>query len=178
MEFLFSCSIRYLTRSLRSLVRYRVEHSKRNSISPRAHVLLSIYFHLSKGCHSLFQSCLLQHTRRELSPTTQCKYSQIILMRTVKLPYKIFLYPDFVDVCYPRWPATGYNIFAEIHFHWLNFDKSTRKLFFSNWLPSGAQQQDENIIRTPFLFSPSWISCVFINPARGIRAQSTRAMKL
>ena len=43
MEFLFSCSIRHLTRSLRSLVRYRVEHSKRNSISPRAHVLLSIY---------------------------------------------------------------------------------------------------------------------------------------
>ena len=43
MEFLFSCSIRYLTRSLRSLVRYRVEHSKGNSISPRAHVLLSIY---------------------------------------------------------------------------------------------------------------------------------------
>ena len=35
--------IRYLTRSLRSLVRYRCEHSKINSISPRAHVLYSIY---------------------------------------------------------------------------------------------------------------------------------------
>ena len=35
--------IRYLTRSLRSLVRYRCEHSKINSISPRAHVLFSIY---------------------------------------------------------------------------------------------------------------------------------------
>ena len=34
---------RYLTRSLRSLVRYRVEHSKINLISPRAHVLFSIY---------------------------------------------------------------------------------------------------------------------------------------
>ena len=34
--------IRYLTRSLRSLVRYRCEHSKINSISPRAHVLFSI----------------------------------------------------------------------------------------------------------------------------------------
>ena len=34
---------RYLTRSLRSLVRYRVEHSKINFISPRAHVLFSIY---------------------------------------------------------------------------------------------------------------------------------------
>jgi len=36
--------IRYLTRSLRSLVRYRCERSKRNSISPRVHVLFSIYF--------------------------------------------------------------------------------------------------------------------------------------
>ena len=36
--------IRYLTRSLRSLVRYRCEHSKINSISPRAHVLFSIYY--------------------------------------------------------------------------------------------------------------------------------------
>ena len=33
---------RYLTRSLRSLVRYRCEHSKINSISPRVHVLFSI----------------------------------------------------------------------------------------------------------------------------------------
>ena len=32
--------IRYLTRSLRSLVRYRCEHSKINSISPPAHVSL------------------------------------------------------------------------------------------------------------------------------------------
>ena len=34
--------IRYLTRSLRSLIRYQCEHSKINSISPRAHVLFSI----------------------------------------------------------------------------------------------------------------------------------------
>ena len=38
--------IRYLTRSLRSLVRYRCEHSKINSISPRDHVLFSIYVSL------------------------------------------------------------------------------------------------------------------------------------
>ena len=36
MEFLFSCLARHLTRSLRSLLRYRVKHSKRNSISTRA----------------------------------------------------------------------------------------------------------------------------------------------
>ena len=32
-----------LTRLLRSLVRYRFEHSQINFISPRAHVLFSIY---------------------------------------------------------------------------------------------------------------------------------------
>ena len=44
MEFLFSCSTRYLTRSLRSHVRYRAEHERRNSIFTRAHVLFSISF--------------------------------------------------------------------------------------------------------------------------------------
>ena len=34
--------IRYLTRSLHSLVRYRCEHSKINSLSPHVHVLFSI----------------------------------------------------------------------------------------------------------------------------------------
>ena len=43
LEFLFSCSTRHLTRSLRLLVSYRVKHSKRNSVSTRAHVLFSIY---------------------------------------------------------------------------------------------------------------------------------------
>ena len=33
---------RYLTSELRSLVRYRVERSKINFISPRAHILFSI----------------------------------------------------------------------------------------------------------------------------------------
>ena len=42
MEFFFSCSTRHLSRSLCSLVSYRVKHSKRNSISMRAHVLFSI----------------------------------------------------------------------------------------------------------------------------------------
>jgi len=40
----------YLTRSLLSLVRYQCEHSKINSISPRAHVLFSIYFISSQFC--------------------------------------------------------------------------------------------------------------------------------
>ena len=43
MDFLFSCSTRHLTRLLPSIVSYRVKHSKRNSISTRAHLLFSIY---------------------------------------------------------------------------------------------------------------------------------------
>ena len=42
MKFLFSCSNRHLTHSLRSLVSYVVKHSKRNSISTRAHALFSM----------------------------------------------------------------------------------------------------------------------------------------
>lgn len=41
-EFLFSCTTLYLTRSLRSLVRYQVENSKRSSISSRTRVLSSM----------------------------------------------------------------------------------------------------------------------------------------
>ena len=42
MEFLFKCSTRQ-TCALCSLVSYGAKHSKRNSISMRAHVVLSIY---------------------------------------------------------------------------------------------------------------------------------------
>ena len=41
-----SCSTQQITRSLRLLVSYRVKHSKRNSISTRAHVLFSnVYYY-------------------------------------------------------------------------------------------------------------------------------------
>ena len=42
ISLLFFCSTRYLTLSLRSLGRYRVEYSKRNSTSTHAHVVFSI----------------------------------------------------------------------------------------------------------------------------------------
>ena len=38
-NFIFSCSTRYLTSELRSLVRYRVEHSKIKFVSTRGHVI-------------------------------------------------------------------------------------------------------------------------------------------
>ena len=43
INFIFSCSTRYLTRSVRLLVRYRVEHSKKKFISTRGHVISSLY---------------------------------------------------------------------------------------------------------------------------------------
>ena len=50
MNFIFSWSTRYLTRSLRSLVRYRIQHSKIKFISTRRHVISSIYW----SCKFLF----------------------------------------------------------------------------------------------------------------------------
>ena len=44
MEFLFSCWTRYLTNSLPSLMRCRVEHEKENSISPSNHELFCILY--------------------------------------------------------------------------------------------------------------------------------------
>ena len=52
--------IRYLTRSLRSLVRYRCEHSKINSISPPVRVLFSIYYFI---CLSRQVICLFHPSR-------------------------------------------------------------------------------------------------------------------
>ena len=40
MNFIFSCSTRYITHSLRSMVRYRVDHSKTKFISTRGHVIM------------------------------------------------------------------------------------------------------------------------------------------
>ena len=43
MEFLFPCSTLHLTHLLHSLMRYQVEHLKRNSASTHTHVLSSGY---------------------------------------------------------------------------------------------------------------------------------------
>ena len=55
IKFIFSCSNRHLTCLRRSLLSYRVKHSKRNSISVYAHVLFSIY-QLSQGPRGKFLS--------------------------------------------------------------------------------------------------------------------------
>ena len=50
-EFFFSCAPRYLTKERSSLVRYQVEHEKKNSISPRAmyHSLFLTWDRLAAG---------------------------------------------------------------------------------------------------------------------------------
>ena len=58
---LSSCvHIRYLTRSLRSLIRYRCEHSKINSISRRDHVLFSISLIIKISNFSKFPTAFLE----------------------------------------------------------------------------------------------------------------------
>ena len=78
MEFLFSCSTRHLTRSLRSLVSYRVKHSKRNSISTRAHVLFPIYAvqqHLKINAGIIKMVCEpLNKCKTGTSSKDNCKY--------------------------------------------------------------------------------------------------------
>ena len=49
MNFIFSCSTRYLTSERSERVRYRVEHEKIKFISTRGHVISSIYFITSKS---------------------------------------------------------------------------------------------------------------------------------
>ena len=43
-NFIFECSTRYLTRSLRSLVRYRVEHEKIKFVSISGHVIFCLLY--------------------------------------------------------------------------------------------------------------------------------------
>ena len=66
-NFIFSCSTRYLTRSLRSLVRYRVEHSKIKFVSTRGHVISSIYIiklKLTTNCQKIdmIRNSYVSHT--------------------------------------------------------------------------------------------------------------------
>ena len=66
MNFIFECSTRYLTRSLRSLVRYRVEHSTIKFIFTSGHVIFCLlYKHtndddfpkISDHFPKIFQNC-------------------------------------------------------------------------------------------------------------------------
>ena len=76
---LASCvHIRYLTRSLRSLVRYQCEHTKINCISPRTHVLFSIYHFHHHYYYKFLVTCpdqiQLQYYYSILIPIQFCSY--------------------------------------------------------------------------------------------------------
>ena len=81
--------IRYLTRSLRSLVRYRCEHSKINSISPRDLVLFSIYHDYN---YLLFQildiSLSTLSTLAESRRRKNLHFSVIFRLRVIVRPRK------------------------------------------------------------------------------------------
>ena len=84
MEFLFSCLTRHLTRSLRSLVSYRVKQSKRNSISSRAHVLFSIY-HINCGVIQRFpalRKVVTTHVKNIVFFSTRVDIANQMLTRT------------------------------------------------------------------------------------------------
>ena len=70
MEFLFSSSTRHLTQPLRSLVRYRGELSKRNSISPRTHVL----FYMTYGLKNQFRLIVISPARHDWLETMRFEY--------------------------------------------------------------------------------------------------------
>ena len=83
MEFLFSCSTLYLTSERSERVRYRVEHSKRNSSSSRANALFSIYL----------QSKKVENRRDACGPcliSLQTPYIIILFISTVTYSVKVY----------------------------------------------------------------------------------------
>ena len=79
MEFLFLCSTRYLTCLLRSLLSYRVEYLKRNSIS-KGTMYYSLY--LTSLLHSLMKYPV-KHLKRNSIPTHAMFNSQFRIYRVV-----------------------------------------------------------------------------------------------
>ena len=65
-NFIFSCSTQYLTSLLRSLMRYKVEHSKIKYLSTRGHVISSISIN-GKTPGGVFQVVLNQRNSASLN---------------------------------------------------------------------------------------------------------------
>ena len=92
MNFIFSWSTRYLTRSLRSLVRYRVDHSKIKFISTRGHVISSIYFELFDKYFDFF-AVIFACNFTYIFGSVVCK----LISLTVRLGFLWFLVNESVD---------------------------------------------------------------------------------
>ena len=113
MNFIFSWSTRYLTRSLRSLVRHRVDHSKIKFISTRGHVISSI----SLTCGNFLTTQPLRHYN--------CKFRGALLIE--RLPLLVLCHK--VNICMPL---------SSVPFHRRGFDGSSRiqlhlVCFFPHW---------------------------------------------
>ena len=86
MEFLFECSTWYLASLQCSLVRYQVEHSKRNSISTSSHVLFYSMYYYFNYLIDLFSSeilAILLSTNSKLNKVFDWLIDWSILMRTL-----------------------------------------------------------------------------------------------
>ena len=89
MNFIFSWSTRYLTRSLRSLVRYRLDHSKIKFISTRGHVISSISTfvgYTSNLSISYFKSTLQKH---ELLLVAKIAVTYIACIKTFTVSFHV-----------------------------------------------------------------------------------------
>lgn len=85
-------STRYLTHSLPTLVTHKIDHVKRNSISPSKHVLFCfLYKHCTKKKSTFFA----------LPFSSWQQMEQVICLRPIKIPF-------FQEVEIPRKYATLY----------------------------------------------------------------------
>ena len=100
MNFILSCSTRYLTRSLRSLVRYRVEHSKIKFISTRGHVISSI----DPPRYSKTRWRTISHLTHAQVQEEQETFGPLVLTLVLWLlcAYGLMLVPIFLCLCLCR----------------------------------------------------------------------------
>ena len=67
MEFILECSIQYLAHSLHSLMRYKGEHKKRNSISTSNHASFCLFYIVFDNFQEILQTLSNGHTFSENS---------------------------------------------------------------------------------------------------------------
>ena len=105
MEFLLSCSTRYLTSERSERVRYGVEHWKRNSVSPCAHVL----FCLSSWLINATLISDKELTKCECSKRQLCNLRMVIIwFLSTRLTFQCFVFqfpthetPEFISKLNP-----------------------------------------------------------------------------
>ena len=136
MNFIFSCSTQHLSRSLRSLVRYRVEHSKIKFISTRGHVISSIY-RLFLPVHSSYDpgATIDNPFRARVKSTTRFKKALLVFFsfRTKNIHISCLFLPP--HSCYDQCSLLSKNYephaFSRKHF-WYFSALRTRNIHIHN----------------------------------------------